>query len=229
MMDLLAKGAFAKISNMFFYGHIVDGEILSRPDPNRAQESNLIATFLFPPKRKCQFTTLVAILKNHDDDFFLQSGKLIENCVKTWYRHAESATVELYKLICPEDPETFILTPKEPTKVTTADDFDDIEGQNLDALIFDTDIQAEVVRYKRSVTREEWSAATCDKVQEDDPLYASKSMRLFWNRSETKARYPRLRLDALKVSPLIFKTTYFMFSVYLALLLPHNLNEYLAR
>ena len=138
-MDSLSKGAFAKICNMFFYGFIVDGEVMSRPDPNRAQEANLICTFLFPPKRKCQFTALVSILKNHDDDFYIKSGTLIENCVKTWYRHAESATVELYKLMCPEDPEIVTLTPMEPAKVThVADDFVDIEKQDLDELRLET-------------------------------------------------------------------------------------------
>ncbi|CBY41982.1 unnamed protein product [Oikopleura dioica] len=198
MMDSLTKGAFAKICNMFFSGYILDDEVASRPDPNRAQEANLVACFLFPPKRKCQFTSLVAILKQNDDDFFKKSGKLIENCVRTWYRHAESATVELYKLVCPEDPETFILAPKEPEKNSQVlDDFDDI-GQNLDGLLFETDIQSEVVRYKTSVTREDWLLAVNGKVQDDDPLFASKTMKLFWNTSETKARYPRLRKVALK-------------------------------
>ena len=105
MMAPLAKGAFAKLSNMYFYGFIKNGEEVSRPDPNRATEANLIATFLFPRKRTCQFSNLVAVLEQHDDSFYKKSGAFIKNAVKTWYRHAESATVELFKIVSADDAE----------------------------------------------------------------------------------------------------------------------------
>ena len=138
-MAPLAKGAFAKLCNLYFYGFVKDGKEVSRPDPNRAQESNLIATFLFPRKRKCQLSTLVAVLEGHDDEFYKKSGALIKKAVKTWYRHAESARVELYKIVNADERE--IPDERLPVQASNQhgciDDFPDIEA-GVNELEFNT-------------------------------------------------------------------------------------------
>ena len=140
MMNPLAKGAFAKLCNLYFYGFIKDGKEVSRPDPNRSQESNLISTFLFPRKRTCQFSNLVAVLEEHNDDFYKKSGALIKKAVKTWYRHAESATIELYKLVSAdgtEEPLEQVLPKETSSQEDCVDDFADLE-EGVNELEFNT-------------------------------------------------------------------------------------------
>ncbi|CBY09627.1 unnamed protein product [Oikopleura dioica] len=75
MMNPLAKGAFAKLCNLYFYGFIKDGKEVSRPDPNRSQESNLISTFLFPRPSKHGIDMPRAQPSSYINSFLLMAPK----------------------------------------------------------------------------------------------------------------------------------------------------------